>query len=271
MNTWIGVFAALFLWSWAAQAQLGPRIVNGAEVEEGSEIAQQTVLLEAKMMRASFICTAVILNEQVLMTAAHCLGGNFWADIVAHFTVKKQKTGIRLKVVNRTAVRWPLPADTKDWDDIALLKLERPIPTNYRPVRLQNLPVLGTDSKVILAGYGRYKARADNGDGGAGILRWTEQNILEFPYGAREVRINIEGGGTCHGDSGGPVFVEREDGLDLMGIASRLTVRNKVSDGNGRNPPEYACLYDIIYGQVWPHATWVDAVLKEWGFAPRFN
>ena len=270
MARWLTILFFLNLWINTASASdlMVPFIFGGTEVTAESPLARQNVLLEAKMMRVSFTCSAVILNEQVLLTATHCLGGNGWADIVAHFTLDRKKSGVRIKVVDRAMVTWPLPTTPTDRDDLALLKLEAPVPQGYEAVKIWPTTEIFAGDEVILAGYGQSVNHADDNQTGLGVLRSVNQTILEFPYGQREVRISIEERGACFGDSGGPAYIQKEDTPYLFAIASRLTARNKIRDGEGRRPAEYACLYDIIYTQVHPHLNWINQTLISWNMKP---
>lgn len=89
--------------------------------------------------------------------------------------------------------------------------------------------ILQSGDLVILAGYGiNVPAMPNRGDGGVGILRSVQQNILEPQYGNTEILINIKNKGTCSGDSGGLAFIQKDNEIYLFGVASRMTDKDIV-------------------------------------------
>lgn len=254
---------ALLLFSAAARADFAPLIHGGFEVPAGHAIAKSTVLLTGKIQRASFTCTGIIWDQDLILTAGHCLGGGGYADLTAHFRLRKGGPGSEIKVIRQMRIRDDYPASDFDWDDLALLRLAAPIPAGYVPVRaLAKDAQLAIGDDLILAGYGRSEPLPPaSGDGGAGVLRAVEQKILQPVHGRTEILVDIRGKGACGGDSGGPAFRSEGDSLVLVGVASRLTENDRLPN-EGREK-RYGCIVDMVYTDARAHADWLIRAAEE--------
>lgn len=234
-------------------------IIGGQEVAGDSPIAKQTVLIKGKIQRATFTCSGSILSENVILTAGHCLGGGGYADLEVFFGPNGSAGSI--KVINQIRRRDIPPDSEMDWDDVAVLKLERNIPAGFTPVQFYpDSNWIEKGSAVILAGYGQTVVEApDSGNGGSGRLRSVDQVILEPKFGQSEILINIKTKGACRGDSGGPAFIERDGQLFQIGAASRLTENNRLPN-RGREK-RYGCLVDMVYSDVLAQKAWIESTM----------
>lgn len=234
-----------------ADSSAGIFIVGGIEEKPNSEISQQTVLITGSINnRGSFTCSGTIVGQNMILTAAHCLGGNLWADLVVHFKNRQSDSGFTAKVIDRRAGLARIPADGQefDWGDVAVVKIQGSIPNGYKPVVLASEDFLKDQDEVTLAGYGKTTALpSDGGDDGAGILRSVQQNILQSRYGQSEILVSIKDRGACSGDSGGPAFASENGKLVQVGIASRLTKRDIIPGGK---KDVYACITDLVYSKI---------------------
>lgn len=262
------LFLALFLLPnlvLAADGVVGfqPKIIGGVEVSEGHPLAQSTVLIIGKIARASFTCTGVVLAEDMILTAGHCLGGPGYASLEIYFRTRKNGKGPVIKGVRQMRMAAPKLGVELDWDDVAVVKLASKIPDNYKPVEIiPAAQMIQNQTEVILAGYGiTVPQMPKNGDGGAGVLRLVQQVVINPNYGQKEFLVSIEKKGSCSGDSGGPAYIEEQGRLYLAGIASRMTKNNIVS-GSG-SKAEYACIVDLVYSNVLSQMNWIQDAIKE--------
>jgi secreted trypsin-like serine protease len=256
------LISLLCLFQYAYAGQVSEKIVNGVEVKNNDPIAKSTVFLNAKYQRFSFTCTGIIVSNDMILTAAHCLGPYMGAKITAFFGVNKNQKGITINVIKQVAHSDYQETNKTDRRDFALLLLEKPIPSEYSPINfLPEENILNNDEKIILAGYGiNITPMPSKGDGGVGVLRMAEQNIIDANYGQSEVLINIKNKGTCSGDSGGPAMIKKQDQLYLFGVASRMTDKDIVP---GSNPTRYECKEEIVYGNIIKENEWLKKTMKE--------
>ncbi len=238
-------------------------IIGGTEVSALDPIASTTVLIVGQEGLNQFLCSGSIIDTDIILTAAHCLGMFGNAKTVVVFRRSIQDRGAVIPVIDsRRPWDFPERADQSpaDWNDIALLKLAAPIPTGYTTAKfLPNRNMLSTGGTVTLAGYGMSVpiAPADNTPSGSGILRRVEQTVLAANFGFTEFLVSLANGrGACHGDSGGPAFVQSGRDYYLIGVASRMTENDRVADNGDAN--DFSCSVDMVYGNVLAQQDWIQ-------------
>ncbi len=107
-----------------------------------------------------------------------------------------------------------------DQSDIAVVQVGGGFPAGYSPATVfTDLSSLKKGENVILAGYGITNAKTK---AGAGVLRKTEVTIADPNLGNTEIVFDqTNGHGACHGDSGGPAFINQGGKLLLLGLTNR--------------------------------------------------
>jgi len=229
-------------------------IIGGTEVEAADPIASSTVIVVATDAIGSALCTGSLIAEDMVLTAGHCLGQAGNASIRVAFRRNiADKTGLVKRAV--AAIRpndfFQNPNDV-DEDDIALIQIAGGLPAGYAPATLlADSSELRDGAEVILAGYGRSVgvAPADGADDGAGILRKVAVKVFRAQYGQTEVEVDQTAGkGACHGDSGGPAFLEKNGALFLFGVTSR-----------GPQGAPDTCNSQAIYTNALTHTDWIAA------------
>ena len=155
-------------------------------------------------------CTATLIAPSVMVTAAHCVAGRHYWDEVSFEQAPDP-------FAPHGAPGW-IPAalmaspdydgDTSHGHDIAVVLLgarpDRPLSPVAAP------PPVG--SILTAVGYGMNVYGSDGT--GAGERRTVDIPLVSV--GPREMIAGREGQGTCHGDSGGPLFA----GDVIVGITS---------------------------------------------------
>ncbi len=156
-------------------------------------------------------CTGTIIARDLILTAAHCYQNSVQGGYVLfgmNFSGRERKiVNIAGATVNRTY--------TGSHNDVALLKLASDIPAGYQPVKL--LPVsipLNSGDTVRQAGYG-----SDNSPNSFGTLRTVESR---YQGRNRSGSLSVRNGTTaaCSGDSGGPLYVQKNGEWYTAGITS---------------------------------------------------
>lgn len=244
-------------------------IIGGQDVQQGDAVQANTVLVVGKDGEDTFICSGSIIDKDIVLTAAHCLGTDGLAKVVVVFRTSIQSQGPVVQVTDRR--RMPDFLDRAgnqdtDWHDLALVKLASPIPAGYSVAKfLPSKDMLKTGTTVTLAGYGITTPVADpNGqsDGGAGTLRKVDVSVTNAAYGDTEFLVSeTNSKGACHGDSGGPAFVKSGSNLFLMGVASRLTEKDRVA--NNGDVGDFSCSVEMVYTNALAQMDWIRTNMNQ--------
>ncbi|XP_003426198.1 mite allergen Der f 3-like [Nasonia vitripennis] len=218
----------LFLCGLLALSQgrlLNPRIVNGIDAKQG-EIPFQVSL----QRYGSHFCGGSVLNENYVVTAAHCLQGSPPDGIsIVVGTLEYKKPGQTREAVKITIHERFSPANSYS-NDVALIKINTPFKFNklVQPVPLPDLHTkIATNSTAVVSGWGRL----GGANGGIPDTLKKAQIWVADPDYCREV-MKKQGmiihptqicandpttrRGQCNGDSGGPLIVNGK----LTGIVS---------------------------------------------------
>ncbi|XP_034195404.2 chymotrypsin-2-like [Osmia lignaria lignaria] len=248
--TTLSIFTLLSL-SNAGLLRFDPRIVNGEDAKEG-EIPYQ-VSLQNKDSSFHF-CGGSVLNENYVITAAHCVESKTAVGIkviagTINLTTPKSEHNVKKIIIHEKYN----PNDS--WkNDIALLKVEKPFVKSeqiaFVPLPPKNQVVKAND-KAVVSGWGRLW------HGGPTTVHLQRVNIMiadqEYCKNIYKGSQNVydsqvcayESGvekGPCHGDSGGPLTVNGR----LTGLASWLR-----SCGNTSSP--------TVFTRVSAYIEWIKS------------
>lgn len=184
-------------------------------------------------------CTATIISESALLTAAHCLADfdqqslnkngrlilpdsrDFIASFGSQVSTSEQR--IRAKAVIPHPQWQPHltlssnPADAPR--DIGVVILERRIPDGYFPAKVANSELqLSAKQAVHLVGFGVTWSRLNNN---TGVLREVEVPLKKVSLSSETLIVSSWLKGACAGDSGGPMYVRTADGSwSVVGVTS---------------------------------------------------
>ena len=145
-----------------------------------------------------------------------------------------------------------------DQGDIALVKFAGGLPEGYRKasmIRSENS--IQNGRKVVLAGYGISNAVTKSG---AGRLRKAEVSVINNRPGKSEMILDQgQGSGACHGDSGGPAFIQRNGRLVLAGLTNRSYPPGAPDD----------CAHKVVYTKVPAYRSWIQKSERKWNSSKR--
>ncbi len=198
-------------------------ILGGTEVPEGEYM--EVVLLVANAGGYQYNCTGTLISRRVVMTAAHCLDlDNFGPENLSVRFGRSQADSVRVRVDDFMI--------HPDWDsdrlrqDIALIRLADDPPAGATPVpQLPDSLALTADdvgAEVTFVGFGIN----DLGLQATKIMMTTTlTTVCTRLYGCHfaqqnTICIDQEPTGICSGDSGGPVFIERQGVRYVAGVNS---------------------------------------------------
>lgn len=226
-------------------------IVGGHTVTKKTEVAATTVSLVNTA--EGTLCTASIISDQVALTAAHCVDGDPNAMQIS-FGVKTLSRVTRPVIETIVSPLWHQHQHEKlNNGDMALVRFAGGLPVGATPVSIMKSSHQLSDGEIVtLAGFGISNARNDSG---SGRLRMVSVKIAKAHFSQTEVSLDqTNDHGACHGDSGGPAFIQdNAGGLQLWGVTSR-----------GINDPANHCAGQSVYTRVQPYARWINSVIRSW-------
>ena len=195
------------------------------------------------------VCTGIILERDVVLTAGHCVAGAGQVRLHWRSTgepVLKEPASIALNPgYNGRAI-----AERTKSIDLALIRLKEPLPGIFAAANLMAGVQPRAGARLTVAGYGLVR----EGDArSSGTYRSASLDVVE-PYGPGKLLLwasNAAQAGACTGDSGGPMI----SGNDKVAAVSTWAQIGKASGCGGVNQ-------GVL---VAPQRAWIDKTLQGWG------
>ncbi len=182
------------------------------------------------------LCTGVLISPEIVMTAAHCLTNVITPDQLTLFfgpTVYTQEASL-IGSASEVGLHPDFCPSSEDcpWDrfDFGYIRLVEQLNgvEFIAPLTDQeqwDTAVLGEDAAVRLVGFGATRDVDENDNlmmDELGNKREVVLPIQRFSPSGYEFVAGASGRDSCNGDSGGPVFIQLENGeYRLLGITSR--------------------------------------------------
>ena len=192
----LSVLVSLFTTT-AFSSDFGARLINGEEVDRTQYPA---------VLRINKSCTAALIGPRTILTAAHCADNRS----VSTFTVRGKE--YKARIYHSRYYRF-------HDHDIAIGYVTEEV-VGVRPYSVGGEAKVG--EKLQIFGFGCTQPGGTGGNDG--ILRTGMATMTSF---SRLDVVSTDGAALCFGDSGGPAFVETEDGTaKILGVNSKGNIKD---------------------------------------------
>lgn len=277
MNKWVVLLSSLAFSGNVFAVDAQPYIVNGtdASVTEFPSIASlffDQIAYNGSYGKGSY-CGASLLNNQYVLTAAHCVYGNsanqLFTSVVPQLQIETNFPYNILEKARVAEIYYPSTYNnTTLLDDIAILKLETPLTmvssADYltRPITNLDSTYRSSSKTFIAVGHGNTSSNNDN----TPYLQQTDLAYVPNLYCnytfTTDTNLCMKGAigstglenATCQGDSGGPLFWHNGAQYIQVGITS-FGPTTKCGD------PNPLIGSTSVFTEILDYSTWIESVL----------
>ncbi len=205
-------------------------------------------------------CTGALIAQRLVLTAAHCMQPGATYKIVEYGADRQPQLQDVKNVAIHPAFNMQAMTAHRATADVALLQLEAPLKEkNVSALGSPQVPIV-TGSRFTIAGIG-VTVRGQGNTGGtvrvAGLVVTGRPGSLQIRLVDPVGQGARDGLGACTGDSGGPVFEDRQGGPVIVGVVSWSTGPNNAAGCGGLTGVTPLTLY----------RDWIVQTARQWGSA----
>lgn len=238
-------------------ATIRAAVIDGTRETPGRFPDVGAIVEESDAGPPGLVCTAVLIDPSIVVTAAHCFALKVGASLAfvpsssINDGAARDRIPIEASSLHPEFVVHPSNGDAPI-HDVALGLLARAVDGSQAAPFPFAKPVGPTPGQtLLLVGYGPMNDAT--GPGGvqneaASIVDRVNESEFTVPASPRPQ--------PCFGDSGGPAYAA--DGKTLLGLASRAAVESDTS-----------CLDGAIYTRIDAHSAWLESAVAALGPRPE--
>jgi hypothetical protein len=203
-------------------------------------------------------CTGAVIAPRIVLTAAHCVQPGSDYKIVEYGADKQPSLQDVKSVAIHPGFNMQAMLAHRATADVALLQFDAPV-KGKTPAALgaPNIPII-VGSRFTIAGIG-VTVRGDGRSGGAirvaGLVATGKPGTLQIRLVDPVGQGTRDGLGACTGDSGAPVFEDKQTGLVIIGVVSWSTGPNGSAGCGGLTGVTPLTLY----------RDWLVQTARQWG------
>jgi secreted trypsin-like serine protease len=203
-------------------------------------------------------CTGALVAPKIVLTAAHCVQPGADYKIVEYGADRQPSLQDVKTVAIHPGFNMQAMMGHRATADVALLQLGAPARGKTPSVLgLPNIPII-VGSRFTIAGIG-VTVRGDGKSGGtirvAGLVATGKPGTLQIRLVDPASQGTRDGLGACTGDSGAPVFEDKESGTVIVGVVSWSTGPNGSAGCGGMTGVTPLTLY----------RDWILQTARQWG------
>lgn len=205
-------------------------------------------------------CTGALIAPTIVLTAAHCVQPGADYKIVEYGADRQPSLQDVKSVAIHPGFNMQAMQGHRATADVALLQLSSPAKGKApSTLGLPNIPIM-VGSRFTIAGIG-VTMRGDGKSGGtirvAGLVATGKPGTLQIRLVDPVNQGARDGLGACTGDSGGPVFEDKQSGPAIVGVVSWSTGPNGSAGCGGLTGVTPLTLY----------RDWLLQTARQWGAA----